>query len=286
MMSEILSQFTTQSILSYVGIWLPKIFSALVILLVFSLFYYFTKRPLIKILGKAKFDESLSDMLVENVYGSCIVIIGIVTALSQAGVNVGAALAGIGVIGIAVGLAAQDSLSNFIAGFLIFWDRPFKVGEWISLGGLYGSVVEITMRSTRIRTKENTYIVIPNQKIINEVLINHSKRGMTRVNLPIGIAYKESIPKAREVLLDAVKDVPHILTDPVPDVVVEKINESSIDLLVRVWTEDAKNERDVFYSGLETCKLALDKAGIQIPFPHRQLFIDKVDKDILDKFQS
>jgi small conductance mechanosensitive channel len=281
---SIFSQFTYQNILNSLAVWMPKLMLAVVIFVIFVFIYFITKRPLYAILRKAKFDDVLSNMLIGNIYKLTLLLIGAVTAVSQIGVNVSAALTGIGVVGVAIGFAAQDSFSNIIAGFLIFWDRPFKVGEWISPGDLYGRVVDITMRSTRIRTKENTYIIIPNQKIINEILINHSKDGMMRVNLPIGIAFKESVPEARKVLLNTVSSFNYVLKDPAPDVVLAKVNDSSIDLLVRVWIEDAKDEKDVFFGGLEACKLALDEAGIQIPFPHRQVFIEKIDKSLLDKF--
>jgi small conductance mechanosensitive channel len=282
-MENIISSITLEQISASLIALLPKLVIALLIFFAFWLAYRITKRPLEKALHRAHFEDALIHMLVYNLYRFALLIVGLVMAVSQLGVNVGAALAGIGVIGIAIGFAAQDSLSNIIAGFLIFWDKPFKVSEWISVGKLYGKVVEITMRSTRIRTKENTYIVIPNQKIINEVLTNHSKDGETRINIPIGIAFKESVPQARSVLLETVKEIPQILDKPEADVVVKLIGESSVDLLVRVWIADAKDETETFYQTLEGCKLALDKAGIQIPFPHRQLFVDGVDEKILRK---
>lgn len=96
-------------------------------------------------------------------------------AASQLGVNIGAALAGLGVVGIAVGFAAQETIANMIAGFLIFWDRPFKVGDFITTEEKYGEVREITMRTTRIRTMENTYVVIPNKQIIGDTLVNRKR---------------------------------------------------------------------------------------------------------------
>lgn len=267
----------------FASVTLPKFFGALVVFVLFILIYRFTRKPLARVLRGANIEEALIHMLVDNVYRLSLVFFGFVMALGQLGVNITAALAGIGIIGVAIGFAAQDSLSNIIAGFLIFWDKPFKVGDWVSIAGLYGKVAAITLRSTRIRTLENTYIIIPNQKIINEVLTNHTKNGRMRVNVSIGIAFKESIADARKALLGAVKSVPHIESDPAPDVVVKQISESSVDLLVRVWIKNAENEVEVFHNTVESCKNALDEAGIQIPFPHRQLFVDAVDKSVWEE---
>jgi small conductance mechanosensitive channel len=204
-------------------------------------------------------------------------------AASQLGFNVAAALAGIGVVGLAVGFAAQDSLANMISGFLIFWDKPFQVGDIITVEGQYGKIAQITMRTTRIRTPDNTYVIIPNKNIIDSVLTNHSKHGEVRLNVPIGIAYKEHIPDARRVLLEAVAGLEGVLADPPPDVVVSETAASSVDLMVRVWIADAYQERPVYHRVLEASKLALDAAGIQIPFPHLQLFVDDVEGRVIEK---
>jgi small conductance mechanosensitive channel len=197
-----------------------------------------------------------------------------------------AALAGISVAGIAVGLAAQDSLSNMIAGFQIFWDKPFVVGDHVTVMDKYGRVVDITMRTTRIRTQQNTYVVIPNKHIIDSVLVNHTKHGETRVEVEIGIAYKESIAEARRVLLEAVSKIDGVLADPAPDVVVTGTGSSSVDLRVRLWINDAHIERRTYFRAMEASKLALDAAGIQIPFPHLQLFVDSVEERVWKRMEG
>jgi small-conductance mechanosensitive channel len=197
-------------------------------------------------------------------------------AADQLGVNVGAALAGLGVAGIAVGFAAQDSIANVISGIMIFWDKPFVVGDWITVEGEYGKVSDITLRTTRIRTPQNTWVVIPNKRIIDAVLDNHSKQGELRLDLAVGIAYKEHIPAARKVILEAVTGIETVLASPPPDVVVESLGNSSVNLLVRVWIENADDERRTQFAVIEASKLALDAAGIQIPYPHLQLFVDEI----------
>ena len=254
----------------------PRVVAAFVVLLAFWVIFKVSQPAFRRMLKRAEFAEALIGLLVDNLYKFALLGLGLVMAASQLGINIGAALAGLGVAGIAIGFAAQDSVANTIAGFLIFWDKPFQVGQFVTTQGEYGEVTSITMRTTRIRTPNNTYLVVPNRKIIEDVMINHSMYGHTRVDVPIGIAYKESIDQAREALLAAAKEDALVLRDPEPVVLVTELGGSSVNLEVRVWIDDATHERPVFVSVLEAAKKALDRAGIEIPYPHLQLFVDDI----------
>jgi small conductance mechanosensitive channel len=258
----------------------PRIVAGILVLLVFWAILRLTRPALRGILHRAHFAPALINLLVDGLYKGTLLLLGAVMAVSQLGVNVGAALAGLGVVGIAVGFAAQETIANMIAGFLIFWDRPFKVGDFITTEEKYGEVREITMRTTRIRTMENTYVVIPNKQIIGDTLVNHSMYGEVRVNVPVGIAYKEQIADARRVLLPVAQRIPGVVTSPGPEVVATALGASSVDLEVRVWTDDPALERRLHLQVLEASKSALDEAGIQIPFPHLQLFVDDVSERV------
>lgn len=275
-MQDLLELVNLTNILNVAIIFAPKAFAALLVLLVFWLLNRVTTPGLRRILVRAGLAQPLIHLVVDNVYRWTLFTIGLVMAASQLGIDIAAALAGIGVVGIAVGFAAQETIANMIAGFLIFWDRPFEVGDYVTTLGKYGEVRNITMRTTRIRTPENTYIVLPNKQIIGELLVNHSMLGHMRVNVPVGIAYKEDIRRARSVLLEAAQGTRGVLETPSPDVVATELGGSSVNLEVRVWIKDAKEEQPVFFGTLEACKLALDAAGIEIPFPHLQLFVDDV----------
>lgn len=257
--------------------FLPKLGVAIIIMLLFWLFYRITRTPIILMLRRAGFAQALIHLLVNNLYKFIIFGLGLVMSISQLGVNIATALAGIGVLGIAIGFAAQETLANVIAGFLIFWDRPFEVGHFIETQDEYGEVRDITMRTTRIRTPENTFVVIPNTKIMGELLINHSMYGETRVDVPVRIAYKHRISDAREALLAAVRDLDGVLKEPPPSVVVKELGDSSVNLEVRVWIANSARERPTFFRTLEAAKDALDEAGIEMPFPHRQLILDNVE---------
>ncbi|TFG45088.1 MAG: mechanosensitive ion channel family protein [Gemmatimonadales bacterium] len=275
-MNDLLRWADADQISAMVVAFIPRMVAALIVFFLFWAALRLTQRPIRAGLQRAGFADALIRLIVDSLYKGAVLLLGLVMAASQLGINVGAALAGIGVVGVAVGFAAQETLANMIAGFLIFWDRPFKIGDYITAHGLYGEVTAITMRTTRIRTMENTYVVIPNSQIIGEVLVNHSMYGETRVNVPIGIAYKEQIAQARDVLLSTVGGLDGVMAKPEPTVVVSELDNSSVNLLVRVWIDDACDERPVFHRVMEASKVALDRAGIEIPFPHLQLFVDDV----------
>lgn len=263
--------------------FMPRLAAALLVLAGFWLLLRVTQPALRAALQRAQFVDGLIRLLVDGVFRGAIFVLGVAMAMSQLGINITALLAGVGVAGIALGFAAQETVANMIAGFLIFWDRPFKIGDYITTEDQYGEVKEITLRTTRIRTLDNTYVVIPNKQIIGDTLVNHSMYGETRVVVKIGIAYKERIAEARAVILEAIKGVTGAMTDPAPDVVARSLGDSSVDLEVRVWVDDPALERPVGARLVEACKVALDQAGIEIPFPHQQLFIENIDDRVWEK---
>jgi small-conductance mechanosensitive channel len=261
----------------------PRVVAAVLVLFTFWLVTRLVQPTLRAVLRKADFDPALVRLLVDNVFHFTLLTIGVIMAASQLGIDVGAALAGVGVVGFAIGFAAKDSLSNTIAGFLIFWDKPFAVGDYVTTADLTGEVSKITMRTTRLKTLDNTYVVIPNREIMENVLVNHSLHGSSRVHVPIGIAYKEDVSEAREAILAVAADAPHVLADPEPEVAVDELGDSSVDLLLFVWIDHASRHEPIRRRLLEDAKRALDEAGIEIPFPHLQLFVDDVQDRVWEK---
>lgn len=282
-MSDLLANLDPEVLTEMLVGFVPQLVAALLVLAGFWVFLRITRPTLRGLLRRADFADALVHLLVDNVYRFAIWAVALIMALGQLGLNVAAALAGFGVAGLAVSFAAQDSLENTIAGFLIFWDKPFVVGDYITTQDRYGRVNNITMRTTRIRTPDNTYVVIPNAQIIEDVLVNHSQHGETRVQVPLGIAYGADIREAREVLLEAARGTEDVLDDPRPAVVVKELGDSSVNLAVRVWIAQAADERAVLFQCLENCKIALDDAGIEIPFPHLQLYLDDVKDPVWER---
>jgi small conductance mechanosensitive channel len=179
----------------------------------------------------------------------------------------------VGIIGLALGLAAQDSLGNLVAGLTILWDRPFRIGDNVTVAETFGRVQEIGLRSTRIRTVEQLDAILPNKEIINQKIINHTLNPMMRLGIPVGIAYREDTREARRVLLAAVKGHELLLDKPEPQVVVTALADSSVNLELRVWLRDPYTEREATFAMIEAAKIALDEAGIEIPFPQRTLHL-------------
>lgn len=254
--------------------FVPRMIVAAFLLFFFWLIYRLVRKVVIGGMKAAGVDESIRDML-SMLLKWAIVGFGLIIAGNQVGIQIAALLTGVSIIGLAVGFAAQESLANFIAGILIFWDKPFKVGDWIEIEDHLGQVKRVTFRSTRLQDLDGDVVVLPNVKMLSEKLINKSTNPVTRANVPIGIAYKESIQRAREVLLALVADDPRIVKHPEPEVVVKSLGASSVDLMLHFWIREERYEDAMQWEYLERCKVALDEAGIEIPFPHLQLFLEQ-----------
>ena len=216
--------------------------------------------------------------LVENLFSVLTVTFAAVTVLSQFGFDVVFIVAGLGIVGIAVGFAAQSTLSNFIAGITLLIERPFRIGDWVTINGQDGKVVKIALRTTWLRTRDNIFTMIPNDNVASSEIINYSAEGATRLNIPVGIAYKESARAARDVIMPVLLAHSEVLQGPgmEPRVVVKTPGNSSVDLEVKIWItpDNLEVQPRIMADVLEKIKEALDDADIEIPFPHLQLFID------------
>lgn len=265
-------QIATDLVLGILA-FIPRVLVALFLLFIFWLIYRGIRRVVIGGMTRANIDPSIREMLASmlkwSIMGFALVIAG-----NQIGIQIAALLTGVSIIGLAIGFAAQETLANFIAGIVIFWDKPFRVGDWIEVEGTFGQVQRVTFRSTRILNMDGEVVVFPNTYVLSHRISDHSTNPINRVNIPIGIAYKESIGQAREVLLALTRGDQRMCTEPPPEVVVHECAESSVNLLLRFWIADESIERRIGYEYLEKAKEALDAAGIQIPFPHLQLFVE------------
>lgn len=264
----------------------PKVLAAVLVILAFRLVYRVTRGPLVRLCTRFQLEAPLIKLLVDTIYRILLLTLGGVMAAGQLGIDVLALLAGLGVAGIAVGFAAQDSLSNIIAGLIIFLDKPFTVGDWVRIGDRVGKVFDITMRSTRIQTEQNTYLIIPNKTIIDQMVDNFSKYGHLRIDVPVSIAYSASIQRAREVLVRAVSALPGVLADPPVEVVVDDLAASGVVLQIEAWVGNAEQGESVRDAMRETAKLTLDEAGIEMPFPHLQLHIDDLKPAVVERLKQ
>lgn len=232
----------------------------------------------------AKRTETDIDNIVIDLFnkfsGAIVYAAAAVIALDVLGVNVMPFIAGAGVLGVAVGFAAKDTLSNLIAGILLIIDRPFEIGDrievWSAPAGSasWGDVIDIGLRATRIKTTDNIVVIIPNNEIMTRDIVNYTTiYASIRVRINIGIAYDADIAKAKTLILQAAQSADWILAEPAPKVVVRNFGESSVALQGRVWIKDARRRMDTIDFITDTVKTLFDENGIEIPFPRRDITI-------------
>lgn len=219
-----------------------------------------------KVMEKQGIDVTLQKFL-GDLIGWVLKVLIFITAISQVGVETTSFIAILGAAGLAVGLALQGSLANFAGGALIMIFKPFKVGDLIEAQGEIGSVKEIQIFVTKIITPGNKLAIIPNGTLSNGNIKNYTEEGKLRVDLTFGIGYSEDIKKAKEVFMNVLKSNPNVLKDPEPTVNVSELADSSVNFAVRPWATP-ENYWTVYFSVTEEVKLALDKEGIEIPYPH------------------
>lgn len=200
----------------------------------------------------------------------------VIAVLNRFGVETTSIVALLGAAGLAVGLALQGALSNLAAGVMLMLFRPYKVGDFIDAAGKFGNVEEISLFTTTLKTFDNQQIIIPNSQIWGEQIVNHSHHPVRGVDMTFGISYDSDIDAARRTIEEVFEAHPHILKDPRPFIEVSTLNDSSVDFITRPFCDGA-HYFDVLYSVPEQIKKALDKAGIEIPFPHRKVILFKGD---------
>lgn len=224
-------------------------------------------------------DNVIFDLL-NRFVGVIIYVIAIILALDLLGINVMPFIAGAGILGIAIGFAAKDTLSNLIAGVLLIIDRPFEIGDrievWTAPSGssTWGDVIHIGIRATKIKTTDNIVIIIPNNEIMKRDIINYTIiSSKIRVRINIGVAYDADLPKTKKIILDIADGIEWIAKKPEPKVVVRLFGESSVDLQVRVWIKNARKRMDTISEITDRVKEAFDQHGIEIPYPKRDIVI-------------
>ncbi|MFQ5800930.1 MAG: mechanosensitive ion channel family protein [Candidatus Hydrothermarchaeales archaeon] len=225
---------------------------------------------------KSRFDDEFlplfNRMSALFIYGSAIVII-----LDSFQYDITAIVAGLGIAGLAVALAAQDTLANMISGFVIMADRPFRVNDIIELpGGEYGEVYEIGLRSTKILTLDLTMVVIPNSEIGKSQIVNYSYPDKRiRLKIPVGVAYGTDLKKATKILKEAAKKQSHVLESPAPKVYMTSFGDFSLDLILYVWIDSHKDRFGVINRINREIDERFKKEGIEIPFPIRTVYMKR-----------
>jgi len=276
MFDELIKIIDVQSLMTRVVAYLPNLFSAILLLIVFWIVNKAIQKVISAALSRMNVVRQAQGLILRTAR-VILYIFALLTIADQLKINITSLLAGVGVMGLALSFAAQDTVGNIISGIVIIVDGPFKEGDWISMGEMHATVTEIRLRTTVLTTFDNETVVVPNKQLAQERIINYTMTPRTRVRVPIGIAYKEDIPRARNIMLETVKKDDRILPDPAPVVLVTDLGASSVNMQLRFWTEDPLLKFNLMWEYTEKCKIALDRAGIEIPFPHMQLFLEKTE---------
>lgn len=265
----------TDGLVELSGLFLGHGLQAFASFLLLYFIYRLLATTLRRVLDRsASIDPGLQSVLLKSFRVVTLIFIGTIV-LDQLGLNVTVLIGGLGIAGVIAGFAARDSLENFISGVTILVDQPFRVGDYIEIEDEYGQVHEITLRSTRIRTVRNEIIVLPNSEMITQRVVNHTMRNVLRLDIEFGIAYKEHPEEARQVLLPLTEDDERVFSEPSPSVVVTSMSDSSVDMALRFYIQDPGQEVPIRWEYTEKVREALREADIEIPFPHRQLFLDE-----------
>ncbi len=249
----------------YVSSYGLKLLIALVIFLLGKRIARSIANLAVKAMRKQNVDVELIGFFDSLLYWALFAMV-IVAALGQLGIQTASFVALIGAAGLAIGLALQGSLSNFAAGVLIIMLRPIKVGEFVDIAGASGTVKNIRIFTTELRTGDNKAVIIPNARVLESNITNYSSTGTRRVDMVFGIGYDDDIDKAKSVILKILNDDARVLDQPAPLVAVNQLADSSVNFIVRPWVA-TDDYWAVHNDTVESVKKQFDNADIGIPYP-------------------
>lgn len=220
---------------------------------------------------QGRVDDTLSTVLSKLVRYAVLILVA-VAALSQLGIETTSILAALGAIGLAVGLALQNTLSNIAAGVMLLWLRPFGLGDFIEYQEGKGTVEDIGLFATRLTTVEGLFVFVPNSELWNKKITNFSKRPTRMIRETFTISYDDDVAKAREVLLDMLAADGRIHRTPEPIIKLEALGDSSVELELRAWTQSSDYVA-TRWDVIERAKMSLESEGLSIPYPQQDVHI-------------
>ena len=252
---------------------LPNMVVAVVIVLVFALIARFAKKIALKMMGKVSDNRALSKLF-SNVVKIALLSIGVFVALGILNLDktVTSLLAGVGVIGLALGFAFQDTAANFVSGVFLAARRPFHYGDIVKSNGYFGKVKKLNLRNTIMETFTGQEILIPNKDVFQSPLENFSKKGLRRVDVACGVSYGDDLKTARRIAIDAIKDLDFVHDPDNVTLFFNEFGDSSINFNIRFWIKYGETNSTYLHAQSEAIiaiKSAFDENGIDIPFPIR-----------------
>ena len=264
-----------QEIMSYAidiaGTFGLKLLTALIVIIIGRQLVKILLKVIKVALEKSKTEETVR-IFIANLLNTIFSVIIFIAAINQLGVETTSIIALLGAAGLAIGLALQGSLSNFAAGILIVIFRPYKVGDYIEAGSNAGTVKDIQIFSTVLRTPDNKSIVVPNGSIMDGSITNYSGQPTQRIDIIASCSYEDDLKKVKEVLKTVLDNEKRILPEPKPQIAVSELADSSVNFIVRPWVNSSEY-LPVKYSLLEEIKNTFDREGISIPYPQTDIHI-------------
>lgn len=203
---------------------------------------------------------------ISAVFRYALAAVALVAVLGQLGVDTASLLGSLGIVGLTLGFAARDALSNIISGLFILWDRPFTIGDLVEIDGDYGRVDRITMRSTRVVTPDGKMLAIPNSKVVNTTVASYTNFPHLRLDVGVTVGVEEDLGRVRRLLLDMVSERPGFLADPAPRVAVTSINDYNVALELQAWLTDEKAHIPERQDLREAVFDTLREAGVHLPY--------------------
>lgn len=234
----------------------------------FAVYYVLWKvmdRVTVAITRRTGVDRTAEDFA-RTILQFAVLALGVVSALGAVGVNTASLLTSLGIAGLTIGFAARDALSNIISGILIFWDRPFVIGDLVEVSGQYGQVERITLRSTRIVTPDGRMLAVPNTEIINRTVASYTNFPHLRLDVGVTVGVKEDLDRVRRILLSLLEGDTRFMTTPAPVVVVQQLNDYNVLMELRAWIEDERRHVELRCALREEMFRALTEAGVDMPF--------------------
>jgi small conductance mechanosensitive channel len=257
--------------------YLPTLLGALAILVIGWFVIKLIIKWLTRFFDKKDYDKALEKFLI-SLTNIGLKILLLVLVISQMGVETASLIALLGAAGLAIGLALQGSLSNFAGGVIILALKPFRLGDWIEAQGLSGTVTDISLFYTKLTTFGNQMAIIPNGQISNDNIVNYTVLGIRRGEFVFGISYNNDIELGKKILMELAREQEGVLKDPAPEIMVKALGDNSVNLSLRFF---AKNEDywDCHWYTIEQGKIRLEAAGIEFPFPQRDMHVYYHDDD-------
>ena len=262
--------FDPDALAAWVATVLPRVVAAVIIFTVFFLAWKALDRGLAMLRRRTRLDPTLGSFIHTSLK-YVLLTVALLTALGELGVNTASLLTSLGIVGLTIGFAAKDTLSNVISGLFIFWDRPFVIDDLIEVDGKYGRVAEITLRSTRVVTPDGKMLAIPNTNVVNSTVASYTNFPHLRLELDLTVGVEEDLDRVRRIFLELVEGDERFMGDPAPQMVVSALNDYNVAVQLRVWLDDEKDHIAVRFALREKVFEAMRAAGVEMPFQTFQL---------------